>query len=346
LSDQKVKAMLIDPRKRQVDRGVDINDELSEVLYRNSKGEISQIENVTTYRYLGAIIDNRLKFNSWCDHIAKEVKNRTSFITRLAKTVKMNRKTLETFYNGYVRGYINYGIETWSSARPSLKEKIFRADREGLRSTCGALNRTSNAELLEESNINPLENRIRKSLLRKARKYLTYEDLISFGNKLRAPNLRAETILQNIKATWVEAGLPLTKPEIMSDGNKQRYNQLMTEYTKPIAQFKYRKDFWQERLLARCRMNVLPTKQWAFSIRIDPDETCRHCNLETESIRHLFFECSVLQQILTNKLDTMGWNLAWDEIRQHLKSKNSRKRAVLEKCLIEHAKVNEIFKIV
>jgi hypothetical protein len=67
-SDTKVKSMLIDPRKRfkrirKSDESPD-PDEISQVHYFDVQGNLCTVENMSDDKCLGAIIDDRLEFNS------------------------------------------------------------------------------------------------------------------------------------------------------------------------------------------------------------------------------------------------------------------------------------------
>ena len=293
------------------------------------------------------IVDDRLKFDAWCDSIAKNIRLRTSFISRLSKTVKMNRKTLETFYQGYVRGYMNYAIEIWSSARDSIKEKIFRADRQGIRVTCGALNRTSNVELLEEANLCNIDKLINKSILRKTRKYLTHECHEKTMRKLCDITLNEATVLYCMKGFWISCGLPLEKEALEQHEYTLLYRGLMKSFHKEKLMYKYRNNFWEECLLGRCRMNVLPTKAWAHSMRLEYSANCRHCHAEEETIDHLFYRCLALDtEMFLNHVNIAGKIYEWNEIRENLKNPRSPLRGRFEKCIIEYTRNNNLFKIV
>ena len=152
-SDTKVKAMVFTGRHR-VRKGCKGTTE--KVTYTKSISEDGVIvkgyvEEVTSYKYLGMIIDPKLSMNEWCTKIATEVRKRTATIMKLARFSNMRRAHCEMFYRGYVRGYLNYGSALWSTS--SSRSVIECADREGLRILCGALKTTSNAALMEESNL-------------------------------------------------------------------------------------------------------------------------------------------------------------------------------------------------
>jgi hypothetical protein len=43
-------------------------------------------------------------------------------------------------------------------------------------------------------------------------------------------------------------------------------------------------------------MGVLPTRSWAFSMKLSDSNLCRHCFLHEETFDHFLTECSVLNR--------------------------------------------------
>jgi hypothetical protein len=124
------------------------------IRFRNRfTNAVELLEQVSSYKYLGVLIDDNLKFDKWCERIVTPIINRTSMIRRISASVQLGRDLIEKFYQGYVRGFINYGSSTWQCLPESLIEKIEIADRKGMRLCCGALLRTKTTDLQTESKI-------------------------------------------------------------------------------------------------------------------------------------------------------------------------------------------------
>ena len=51
---------------------------------------------------------------------------------------------------------------------------------------------------------------------------------------------------------------------------------------------------WDERTLARFRMGVIPTQEWAHLLGLTPTSTCRHCGIYVETTSHLLQDCPKL----------------------------------------------------
>ena len=108
-----------------------------------------------------------------------------------------------------------------------------------------------------------------------------------------------------------------------------------------------RKLFEEERLIARCRMSVLPTREWlCFLFPRTAIPTCRHCHLEVEYIEHLFFDCSSLDQSEFREV----WNSLSSEtfstwaMAQLLRDFESPKSLDLEEAIVKFVKENDVFK--
>ena len=149
-NDDKVKCMYVAgdgrTKAKRKKRHRAVQAFVPKVLYWSIKdGMIREVEQVTQYKYLGAIIDSRLSFEAWVRKIAAEVRRRVKFVKRVAGTMKIGRELIEKLYEAYVRGYVNYGILIWGSRKNRVK--VEAADRDGLRLCAGVLPGTSNDEL-------------------------------------------------------------------------------------------------------------------------------------------------------------------------------------------------------
>ncbi len=116
--------------------------------------------------------------------------------------------------------------------------------------------------------------------------------------------------------------------------------------SRPFQPWKYHSDFWKERLLARFRMGVLPTRAWAHSMKLCHSPLCRHCDISIESMDHLLSGCSMLDyHTLFNE-----WNLLSNEmfhfgsLRTILINENHPSRIHLEQVIFDFVKLNKLFK--
>ena len=78
---------------------------------------------------------------------------------------------------------------------------------------------------------------------------------------------------------------------------------------------KYLDDFWCERLMARIRVGVLPTRSWAFQMRLSKSNLCRHCGEVEETVEHLFD--GSCPKINTEELQKVGM-FSFQDVKSHL----------------------------
>ena len=81
-----------------------------------------QIERVATYKYLGVIIDEKLK---WENHINKIVSKIAPLLGAIKRSgIKLNRQSANNIYHAHIMSHIRYNICNWSSCATGLKEKV------------------------------------------------------------------------------------------------------------------------------------------------------------------------------------------------------------------------------
>ena len=84
------------------------------------------VEDVTTYKYLGTIIDNSFTFSNNADAVYKKVNSRLYFIRQL-RYLKVENKIIEMFYNAILQSVISFSITCWyGNCTNTSKSKITR----------------------------------------------------------------------------------------------------------------------------------------------------------------------------------------------------------------------------
>jgi hypothetical protein len=338
------KTKFMDVSKRFKKRKLNSSEEHSNILFKCLlTGQISRLETVTSYKYLGVIIDSDLCFDKYVSSIVNEVTLRINLIRRISKTVKLSRENIEKFYQGYVRGFLQYGSTIWSTFSNDQISKIESADRKGLRLCIGALLKTRNDFIEEESTLCSLKNLSQRAQLRLGCRVLHSPEFNFFRDSLYE---HAEE--SNLAMTWISNWSSFDIHRA-SDINKayQTINLRLSKKRKDKT--KYFKNFWKERLLARIRMNVIPTRSWAFSLRLSDTSFCRHCGIEEETAYHLFASCTVLDySILENyyyENSFLTEPLNFTTIRDLLKSPPENHRLDLEEKIILFVRENNLFKV-
>jgi len=51
-------------------------------------------------------------------------------------------------------------------------------------------------------------------------------------------------------------------------------------------------------------MGVLPTRSWAFAMKLTSRDNCRHCGIHSESLDHLFGDCSAIDYTLLREFSS------------------------------------------
>jgi exonuclease III len=301
---------------------------------------VLKLEQVTYYKYLGILLDQDLSFKLWTNSIINEIKKRTSMIQRISSTVQLSRDHIETFYLGYVRGYLNYACCIWQMLPKTLLERIEIEDRRGLRLCTGALLRTPTAELDQECKLHNFEFLKLRLLLKHGCRILHTPELGYVYQRLRSQKFSSELAKRWLEA-WSFHELPRS-PDISSA------LEIVYRITpKRLKQkWKYTGDFWKERLLVRIRMGVLPTRAWALSMKLSESALCRHCNACDETMDHLLSQCENLDySLLHTYWNTISSNLInLENIQVILKNGLHPQRAILEDSLLNFVKLNQLFK--
>ena len=111
LNVSKTKQMIVDFRKSpSVDNILYINDTI--------------VENVTVYKYLGSLIDNKLAFSENVDNVYKKIIKRVYFVRQLYR-LDINSKIIEMFYNAVIQSVISFSITCWyGNCTNECKDKI------------------------------------------------------------------------------------------------------------------------------------------------------------------------------------------------------------------------------
>ena len=81
------------------------------------------VECVTTYKLLGIIISNDLKWNEHIDYISKKASKRL-YSLRILKKVGVNREGILKVYFTTIRPILEYGVQVWQDIPEFLSNKL------------------------------------------------------------------------------------------------------------------------------------------------------------------------------------------------------------------------------
>ena len=88
---------------------------------------------------------------------------------------------------------------------------------------------------------------------------------------------RRKWTFPRLYSTWEASNLPAIW-NIVPNNWKDVYMAIQTyaPRKKKKREWMYHDDFWRERMLARFRAKVLPTRAWAYSMKLHPNPYCCH----------------------------------------------------------------------
>ncbi len=116
LNTNKTKEMILDPRECESHSCAVIGD--------------CDIEQVDSYKYLGVIMDNAMKWSAHVDFLCTKLSQRLHFLRRL-RLFGVSPKVMLTFYNAVFNSLIRYGLVAWfgtlSVQNKSKIEKLIKS---------------------------------------------------------------------------------------------------------------------------------------------------------------------------------------------------------------------------
>lgn len=120
---------------------------LVNVAYDNYK-----IEEVSTAKFLGITVDDKLTWKPHLEEICKRLSKSTYLLSQLSK--KVNTDTLLTAYHGLVASVLRYGVIFWGQS--TNRELVFRMQKRCLRCMCGLKTTDSCIPYFKQLKILPL----------------------------------------------------------------------------------------------------------------------------------------------------------------------------------------------
>ena len=114
------------------------------------------IERVSSAKFLGIILSDKLSWNLYVDHICKKARKTTGFINRSFHSAPIN--TRRTLYLALVRPILEYASTTWHPLNIKLTNRIESSQRFACRVILQQW-KLSHNELLQESDLPTLAKR-------------------------------------------------------------------------------------------------------------------------------------------------------------------------------------------
>ena len=83
-------------------------------------------------KFLGVIVDEKLKFNNHIDHISKKISKSIGIIYKLSQ-LKMPHKVLKQLYYNLIYSYLNYNVCSYASTYDGHLNKLFLLQKRAVR---------------------------------------------------------------------------------------------------------------------------------------------------------------------------------------------------------------------
>ena len=109
------------------------------------------IEKVNSTKFLGVIIDHKLKWSEHVKYIAGKISRSCGVLNRARRC--LNRSAMLTLYYSFVYPYITYCNHVWGSTYPSNTDKLLKLQKRALRIMFKLKRRESTAPLYPKLNI-------------------------------------------------------------------------------------------------------------------------------------------------------------------------------------------------
>ena len=100
-------------------------------LPSNISFDTSPLEEVSSFKFLGVCVDNKLSWKSHIENICKIISRNIGVMNRLKYYLPSS--ALLTLYSSMILPYLNYGILAWGNTYQTLLDKLFLLQKKALR---------------------------------------------------------------------------------------------------------------------------------------------------------------------------------------------------------------------
>ena len=107
------------------------------------------LENVTSHKILGVLIDNNLSWKQHIEHLCAEVSKLIGLLWRNKHLLPYSSCVL--FYNSYIQPRIDYCLPIWLKASAIHLDKIFRLQKRAIRTVFNVPYDTPTQDLFKQS---------------------------------------------------------------------------------------------------------------------------------------------------------------------------------------------------
>ena len=128
------------------------NNNSSEIIKFNNH----TIERMSTAKFLGVIVDEKLNWSFHVSHVCKKLSKSISIIKKVKNI--LNSDTLKTLYNSLILPYINYCCQVWGNTSKYLIKKVVILQKRVVRIICKCNYKAHTAPLFKKCKLLKLKD--------------------------------------------------------------------------------------------------------------------------------------------------------------------------------------------
>ena len=103
-----------------------LNEDTS--LRLDVKIDDSVVEQVSSHKILGVVIDSQMNYKSHIDELCKKLSKRIGLLKHISPFLKQRQR--ETYYNGVIKPTLLYGSMIWDSCNVEHLQSILKLQKE------------------------------------------------------------------------------------------------------------------------------------------------------------------------------------------------------------------------
>ena len=88
----------------------------------------SVVEQVSSHKILGVVIDSQMNYKSHIDELCKKLSKRIGLLKHISPFLKQRQR--ETYYNGVIKPTLLYGSMIWDSCNVEHLQSILKLQKE------------------------------------------------------------------------------------------------------------------------------------------------------------------------------------------------------------------------
>ena len=294
----KTKFMLISNKRSKSNIDISLNNNI--------------IEKVATYRHLGMLFSEDLKWSKHISCLANKTKMKIGALFRTRD--KILRKDKCKIYTTIIRPALEYGNVIYDNCSLSDSMKLESAQTYATQVCTGAMKRTNNSKLLEELKWQTLKTRRQmhknvltfKILKDRAPNYLKTNFMLN-SSKIRNlrridplvyPKIRLNTFANSFFPMQTKMWNNLPHDLVLTDSLLIFKNWLIKKYCNFADNFDDSIAFstcssYHGKILTQIRLGLSPLRQQLFVHDIIENPICPSCGNDIESAEHFFLLCQI-----------------------------------------------------